>query len=141
MTEKIITGIANAIRKAYVESEYKVYTEEVEQGFKEPCFFISLINQSHNQELGTHFRRQYSFDVSFYPRLNNKSQCATVAENLYSLLEYIEIDGGYTRGTSMNSQTVDGVLHFFVDYGVTGYTKSDDEYMEEVEYIGRIKNN
>jgi hypothetical protein len=140
MTDKIITAIANAIRTVYGESEYEIHTEGVEQGFKEPCFFIALLMQIHTQELGTHFQRQYSFDVRFHPRYCNKGQCEAVAEELYSLLEYIQLDDGYLRGTSMNSRITDGVLHFFVDYSITGFTKNDDEYMEEVSYSGGVKN-
>lgn len=140
MTDKIITAIANAIRTAYGESEYRIRTEKTEQGFKEPCFFIALINQIHTQELGTRFQRQYSFDVQFFPQNNNKAQCETVAEDLYSLLEYIQLDDGYLRGTSMNSKITDSVLHFLVDYSITGFTKNDDEYMEEVSYSGGVKN-
>ncbi|MCI1999558.1 MAG: hypothetical protein LKJ75_02545 [Clostridia bacterium] len=139
MIEKIKTAIANAIRTVYSQNEYEIRTEDIEQGFKEPCFFIILLTQIHTQGLGTHFQRQYSFDVRFFPQHRDKEQSEAVAEELYSLLEYIQVDDGYLRGTGMHSQTTDYVLHFFVDYSITGYVKNDDEYMEEVNYIGKVK--
>ena len=47
------------------------------------------------------------------------------------VLEYIETDCGLIRGTGINEERVDGVLHFIVDYSVvTRREKGKDPYME-----------
>lgn len=40
MVNGIIGGIAAAISNEFGD-DYTIYTEEIEQGFNEPCFFIS----------------------------------------------------------------------------------------------------
>jgi len=42
MVNDIVLGIAEKLRTVYPESGYSLYTENVEQGFKEPCFFCVL---------------------------------------------------------------------------------------------------
>jgi hypothetical protein len=40
----------------------------------------------------------------------------TVAELLYTSLEYIGISSGPIRAKGMNHEIIDGVMHFFLDY-------------------------
>ena len=43
MLNDIIKGMAEKIRTVYRPEDYRLYTEDVKQGFKEPCFFISTV--------------------------------------------------------------------------------------------------
>lgn len=51
-----------------------------------------------------------------------------VRERLFDCLEYINDEDDLLRGTNMNTQTVDGVLNFFVNYDffVKKTTKKDN---------------
>lgn len=138
MVNKIILGIANGIRKVYPEAEYEVYTEGVEQGIEEPCFFILCITQNHEGRLQHNFDLYNSFDVHYYPKKGN-GECWEVAEKLRSLLKYINVDGELIRGSKINCRIEDGVLHFFVDYNLRmKCIKISEEHMERVKVHGEI---
>mgnify|MGYP001199617692 CR=1 FL=1 len=94
----------------------KRYGEEIRKGFEEPCFFVKMLSASQTQELGTRYIRTHSFDIHYFPRDRSNEEAHEVAEKLYDVLELIEYDGVLYRGTGMNHEIVDGVLHFFVDY-------------------------
>jgi len=140
MVNDIVLGIAQKIRTVYPESEYSLYTENVEQGFKEPCFFVSLINQMQRQRLGNRHKETYSFDVIYFPTEdgNVNGECNTVSAELYELLEYITVGDDLIRGTNLNSRVEDKVLHLFVDYEVfIVREKPQEEKMKEVIVYGK----
>lgn len=94
----------------------KVYGEEIKQGFTEPAFFVKVLNTTHSKELDRRYRRVQFFDVHYFDRTNEALHAA--AEKLYDVLEYLNVLDGVIRGTGMRHEIVDGVLHFFVEYGM-----------------------
>lgn len=142
MVNNIVLGIAQKIRTVFTESEYRLYTEKVEQGFSEPCFFVSLINQIQRQRLGHRYRETYSFDIIYFPSEDAEvnKECLAVAEELYELLEFITAGDDQLRGININSRVDDNVLHFLVDYNVSIVrTKAVEEKMEGVIIYGETK--
>lgn len=122
MVNKIITGISQKLDAIFNISseEYTIYTENVEQDLKEPCFFIFCLKPDNSQLIGNRYKRNYPFDIQYLPKdsENINSECNEVAEKLINELEYITVDGSLVRGTKMNGETVDNVLHFFVNYNM-----------------------
>ena len=54
------------------------------------------------------------------------------------------VDGDLTMGTKMRSETVDGVLNFFVNYDMFVYRKDDgepemEELTEETTVKGQVR--
>lgn len=117
MINSIIEGISRAINAEFGD-DHAIYAEKVEQGLKEPCFFISCIAPTKRLFVGRRYFRTNTFCIQFFPRDPDyeKEECNAAAERLFSCLEYITIDGDLMRGTGMKSETVDGVLNFFVNY-------------------------
>lgn len=127
MLNKIITGISQALDAEFnsENEEYIIHTENVEQGLEEPCFFIFSLNSSSKQLVGNRYERKYPFDIHFFPStelvdgvstINN--QINEVTERLFTALEYITVDNSLVRGTSMNVEIVDNVLHFFINFNM-----------------------
>lgn len=114
---KIIDGVCEALNSEFGD-DYEVYTEEIEQGLKEPCFSVALLKPSTTPFLGKRYYKTNFFCIHYFPKSETdaKSECFDVAERLTNCLEYIIVDGDLTRGTEMNSEQVDGVLSFFVNY-------------------------
>lgn len=92
-----------------------IYDDEVPQGFKEPSFFIKLINGSHTREINTRYKRTYSFDIHYFAGSNE--ECESMANELYENMEYLL--NYYAKGINMKHEIIDRVLHFFVDYKIT----------------------
>ena len=139
MLNNIIDGISIKLDKTFGES-YTIYSEDVEQGINEPCFFIVPLNPSKVSYPSGRTLKKNSFDVHYFPKSNDKSfEINEVAEMLLEELEYIEIDGDLVRGTNMNFEIVDNVLHFFVDYNYFTIKNNDLNKMDTVELFGGLK--
>ena len=139
MINELIIGISQALDAAF--SDVEIHTDQIKQGLVEPCFFIMLIEPSQEQILGQRYYRENSFDIHYFPRKDNTTEINDVADKLMDTLEYINFDGGLLRGTKMHSETVAGVLHFFVDYNFhTIKDKINDPYMEQLKVKGKVRN-
>lgn len=140
MVNAIVLGIAQKIRTVFNESEYSLYTENVEQGFSEPCFFVQLTSHARKQRLANRYKETYCFEVIYYPSEggNKNHECLTVAEGLYELLEYISAEGDLLRGRNFSSKITDGILHFYVEYSMFVLREEEPEVnMEEVIVYGK----
>ena len=116
----MITTIIEAISVA-LDGEfgdlYGIHMEEIGQGLKEPCFFISCLNPTSRRFLKGRYFRVSQFCIQYFPETREKRRGGyRVAERLLSCLEYIALEGDAVMGTRMHYEVLDGVLHFFVDY-------------------------
>lgn len=124
MINKIVDGISKAINEEFGD-DYEIYTEEVEQGLKEPCFSIVCIEPTNNLFRQNKYFRKNPCCIHYFPSSKEKRlECYKVLERLYISMEYIEIEENFENktikskvmGTNMNGVYDDGVLHFFVNY-------------------------
>lgn len=117
MIQDIIKSIAKSIRSEFGDG-YSIYTENIEQGLKEPAFSIVLLTADNEQIVGNRYKRTYSFDVHYFAKdkLNTKTECLEVAEKLAICLETVNFIDNIYHMIKMNYEIVDGVLHFFVTY-------------------------
>lgn len=144
MINGIIGGIAKALLNEFGE-DYHIYTEEIEQDFKEPCFFISSIRAAEKQVLNRRYKFSQSFVVQYFPKSkkNINEEMYSIAGRALDTLECIEqlgTDESTTlRGIERNYKIVDGVLNLFVDYNFYAYKEiTEHEFMEhlKIENVG-----
>lgn len=107
-------SVMNSLSKHF--SNYEIYSEEIPQDYSAPCFFVKLLNVEQKQELGNRYGRSYFFDIHFIPEDKKIRTMHEMAEQLYELLEVIEIDQDLQRGFRMKHEIIDNVLHFFIQY-------------------------
>ncbi len=121
---------------------YEIHMEEIRQGLKEPCFFISCLNQGVGRFLGNRFFRTNQFCIQYFPETEEKQrECNAVAERMWRCLEYVTKDGDDrpVRGTKMRYEIVDDVLHFFVNYDGFVYLGGERrESMDELKSSTRV---
>lgn len=117
MISSIIKGISVAINAEFGD-RYTIYTESIEQGLKEPCFFISCLNPTNKVFFGERYFRTNQMCIQYIPTNTSveKEECNAVVERLFNCLEYITVGEDPVRGSKMNSEIVDGILNFFVNY-------------------------
>lgn len=117
MINSIIESTSISLNAEFGEG-YTNYTESVEQGLTEPCFFIFCLNPENRQFLGRRYFRETPMCIQYFPadKDHAKEECNAVMERLFSCLEYITVNGDLMRGTKMKGEVVDGVLNFFVNY-------------------------
>lgn len=117
MISSIIKGISVAINTEFGDG-YTIYTESIEQGLKEPCFFISCLNPTNKVFFGERYFRTNQMCIQYIPTNTSveKEECNAVVERLFNCLEYITVGEDPVKGSKMNSEIVDGILNFFVNY-------------------------
>lgn len=117
MISSIIKGISVAINTEFGDG-YTIYTESIKQGLKEPCFFISCLNPTNKVFFGERYFRTNQMCIQYIPTNTSveKEECNAVVERLFNCLEYITVGEEPVRGSKMNSEIIDGILNFFVNY-------------------------
>lgn len=133
MINSIIESISISLNAEFGD-DYTIYTESVEQGLNEPCFFIFCLNPTNRVFLGKRYFRENGFCLQYLPADKDQAreECNAVAERLYSCLEYITVTGDLVRGTKMSYEVIDGVLNFFVNYDLFFYKSTSSDAMEEI---------
>lgn len=143
MINSIIEAISVSLNSEFGDG-YEIHMEEIEQGLKEPCFFIFCLNPATELFLGNRYFRTNQFCIQYFPESREKQrECNGVAERMYDCLEYIMMDGDTNpiRGTKMKHEVVDGVLNFFVNYNLFVYKVTEsvpvmEEIAEEIHVKG-----
>lgn len=140
MINSIIKSISISLNAEFGDS-YRNYTEKVKQGLKEPCFFISCINPTHNLFLGKRYFRENQFCIQYFPadKSREKEECNEVAERMEFCLEWLNVTGDLVQGIRMRYEVVDGVLNFFVNYNLFVYKVVDAVPMEEISQNVSVK--
>lgn len=133
MIEKITDGILAAISDEFGE-DYTIYTEHVEQGLHEPCFFVTCINPNIRLYRGRRYLHTNQYAIQYLTDAEEpRAECAAVAERLFGCLELLSVDGDLMRGTDMSAEITEEALTFTVNYDFFSYRPKDDPKMEEVE--------
>ena len=141
MVNKIIDAICIALSNEF-GTEYKIYTDNVEQGFLNPCFYVSSINSSRNHFISKKYKSKNTFEILYFPSDTNEisSEIFDITERLYECLEYINESGDLIKGKNMDSRTVDNVLNFTIDYDLFLIKKQNsDNDMEGLEQSTLMK--
>ena len=132
MFNNLSAGIAIAINQEFGDS-YEIYTDEVEQDLKEPCFFIMMLNPDIERRLSVRREVDVPMSIQYFPK-KGRAECNDVAERLaLYVLECItpyESDA-LIRGKDMHWEIVDGVLNFFVTYNFFVYKIEDPKPLME----------
>lgn len=130
MIEKITDGILAALNAEFGD-DYTLYTEEVRQGLKEPCFFVSCISPNTKLYRGRRYQHTNQFIIQYLTDVDEpRADCNSTAERLFSCLELITVDGDLMRGTGMEAVISDDVLTFTVNYDYFSYRQNDIPVME-----------
>lgn len=134
MVNDIITGIARKINSDFGDS-YKIYDRKIEQGLDKPCFFVKLVNASNRPFLRKRKRRDFNFDVHYFPQdESDNEEMMDVGIRLLELIEYITLPTGeIMRGHDMSFQIIDGVLHMFITYSAMLNDLSKADEMDSIE--------
>ena len=133
MINKIMDGISIKLNQVFGDGKEIYADKDVQQGLKEPCFFIAVLNPSQNQMIGSRYFREHPFDVHYFPKTKgNNIELHEVGSELFDALEYITLpNDDLVRGTSMRYEVVSGVLHFFVNFNMFVEKEQPFDPMEE----------
>lgn len=132
MINSVIDAVSRALNGEFGD-DYEIYCEEMEQGLKEPCFFITIIEASVQPYPGKRYIRRNQLCLQYFTSSTAKNvECEETAIRLEECLEYINLDGGQIRGTDMSHKVHEGVLNFFVNYNMFVKRIENDEQMKSL---------
>lgn len=136
-------GIMKKINTFRDKDNTEIYSEEIPQNFKEPCFFVKEVRTSQAKELDNRYKRGHLYNIQYFPNPNSNSknqEMREIAEGMYEHMEFIEINNKLVMGNDLNHQIVDGLLHFFVKYPLLLYKEIPEiPVMENLYQEGDIK--
>lgn len=139
----MINELFNAISTSIYEefgNDYEIYREEIKQGLKEPCFFISCLKPEINKFLNNRYFSNIPFCIQYFPVTQDKnSECIDVSERLFDCLEYVKDNDSTIMGSNMNYEIVDGVLNFWVNYSFFVLKKQNNVVMQEMTQKENVK--
>lgn len=120
---------------------YEIYTEEIKQDLKEPCFFIQCIAPTKSVFLRKRYKTTNQFCIQYFPtKGHEQSECNNMIESLTDTLEYVTAGTDLLHGTKMHGEVVDGVLHYFVNYDFFTYKQvTSEELMESIKTIVEMR--
>ncbi|WP_307745972.1 DUF6838 family protein [uncultured Phascolarctobacterium sp.] len=128
----MIEAIIKKIRDAF-DSSYRIYTENVEQGLKVPCFSILQISANGNRFLQSRYKNTHQFMIQYFPANKNAyAECTAMLNKLLVLL----VDVGNYHASKLNAEIVDEVLHVEAVYSEFLQVIDDVESMEDYELKG-----
>ncbi|MDU1348272.1 DUF6838 family protein [uncultured Clostridium sp.] len=108
-------GINHALDKEF--PNINIYGEEIKQGFEEPCFFIKILSSAQDKELSRRYNKNVYFDIHYFSDKDNiNNDCNDMADKFYEALEYVPIGKKLYKASNMTHETIDGVLHFFLQF-------------------------
>lgn len=147
MTEDVIKALARALNRALAErkKEYTIYTEDVEQGHKQPCFFIYCTNYKDELYRGKRYKLSTNIVIEYIPpkpeddRDTNRN-VNNILPKLYDITEMIEVDGNLLRGLDRSVENTDGGVVFNVRYEYFYYKTEEVDKMEILKQEGAVNN-
>lgn len=130
MIQRLIDGICKKL-KAEFGTSHTVYTKQVEQGLKEPCFFVQFLDDAKNKINSIAYKNEMDFMITYLP---DKSVDYGVVERVLYALEIIETMDGKYRGHRRKIAVQDDVGHISVTYTAYEQTQADEaEEMRELD--------
>ena len=143
MLNEITKGISKKLYETF-GSEYKIYKENVPQGFEKPSFYIQHIQTFNSKKLANRYKREYHLNVMYFPSdtYKNNFEMNDVMEKLFLSLEYIFVLDNPLMASKMSPEIVDDVLHFFVNYDMfVKRPNEEDNHMQTLNYNQQWREN
>lgn len=122
MTESILKAVAGRLKEKY--EDIKIYNDIVKQGFKTPCFCISVADVCDSLFRGRRYKYCGTFEIRYYA--DSRTDMSVRAEELFKCLEsvYAE-DIGMVIGSNMKAEECEQYYKFVVCYEFF-YIKNED---------------
>lgn len=140
MIDSIMEAISISLHAEFGDG-YAIYTESVEQGLKEPCFFVFRLRSARSVFRGKRYSCDNPFVIQYFPadKTRIREECEDVKERLFSCLELLPFDGGLIRGVQKSGEVIDEVLNFFISYPLFVDRVEDTDSMTEISKNVYIK--
>ena len=145
MIDTLITeGITKALYDVF---KVPVYLEWKENKMKFPCFLVKVVDSNQNLHVSRLYARKLDYSVKYFLNAESipvdyRKDLLQIGEQLYDILEYVDLGDRITRGENMSYRESDGILHFDVTYEMLLHKESKRvPAMERLQVNERSSNN
>lgn len=138
MLNLLLESISKAILKEFGD-KYKIYRNQIKQGFCRPCFFIKILNSIQEQGYCARRKKNNLITINYFSKSEDIRDINDICDRLYSCMEFIEFNNGLLRGTNIESTTSDGVLIFTINYNFHITANKDKITMNYLTQKGGLK--
>lgn len=112
---------------------YRIYTENVEQGLKTPCFSVLHLSTKGGRYLQDRNRNVHQFMIQYIPSTKKAySECSEMLNKLMLIL----VDVGNYHATKINGEIVNEILNVELVYTEFVQKTNDVENMQDYELKG-----
>lgn len=133
----IITAISIKLNQAFGD-EYKIYDDEIPQGFKTPAFLILFLNLENIRQIGKRWRINTLFNIQYFPK-NGRTEASNMSLKVQQALKEITLlNGAVMLGTNGNAEIVDGNAHNFINFNFYLQEVEVKTFMESLEQHSRL---
>lgn len=146
MYQDILDAVTRKLAELFPQCT--IYTNPVEQGLEEPCFFVGFLEPSEKPMIGRRYYRKAGIYIQYLPQSPDQPsrEVHAVADSLTDQMDFITLSNGdRLHGTNMSWKVSpeDSVLNFFVDYNhfVMKQTGQTVDSMETMGVKTRVKEN
>ena len=128
---KLKDGIINKLKSFGIT----IYDETVKQGFKEPCFFVQFLLNTHRHLIDHRYERLNTVEIMYFSdhKESSKEDYDNMAERLFGELKYINVEDDNNHPIRLSgditAEVVDDVLHVTCDYNYHLITKENKAKM------------
>lgn len=134
----IIDAISIKLNKTFGDS-YKIYDDEIKQGFKTPAFLILFLSLEQKQQVGKRWHVSTLFNIQYFPK-HGRSEASDMSLKVQQAVKEITLlNGTLIRGTGANSEIVDGTAHNFMNYNFFLQETEEKDFMESLKQHSKLK--
>lgn len=117
MVNTVLISISKALYDTFGDN-YHYYMENIEQGVKQPCFTIDVLNPLNRSVNRKDYYRTIPCVIHYFTdnKSTSKAECYNIGEQALECLEYLNIGGRLVRAEDMSYTMVEDVLQIFLTY-------------------------
>lgn len=133
----IIKAIAQELK--YLLPKVKIYDEGIEQGYKEPCFFIDYTKENIKKMIGNRYNNETKFRVIYFQDFKEEDaryKVYKVRDTLNEGFDYIDYKGLHFRIKNKEIEIQGKDLHF--SFEIQFFTKKATEEIPKLSSIEKI---
>lgn len=133
----IISAISIKLNQVFGD-EYRIYADDIPQGFKTPAFLVLFLNLEQIQQIGKRWRINTLFNIQYFPK-NGRTEASNMSLKVQQALKEITLlNGTVMLGTNGNTEIVDGIAHNFINFNFYLQEVEVKTFMESLEQHSRL---
>lgn len=133
MEEKIGNGITKSLFDEF-DGEFSIYTENIEQGIKKPCFFVLHRSTEHKKLIMGRMIFEYGFEIKAMFSERKNSGIHSISNRITDALRVIDCDDWKINAEEIKFTNKEDIMTCWVKYVISARFEEDEsELMEKLD--------